>query len=224
MAARVAHEIRNPLVAIGGFARLLLREAPVDGAMRENIQIIASEVRRLESILREVLDYSNPSPLRLAHIDLARLALEALDLLRWELHEAGIVGSLEAEPGLPEAHADRNQLFQALINVMHNAIQAMPQGGKLNLRAYRKMGALELSVEDTGQGIPPEVRARIFEPFYTMKSTGSGLGLTIAEQILREHRGEIQVDSTVGVGTTFFLRLPVTGEETAHDHVENPGG
>ena len=224
MAARVAHEIRNPLVAIGGFARLLLREAPAEGSMRENIQIIASEVRRLETILREVLDFSNPTPPKLSRVDLARLGLEALDLLQWEMHEGGIVGRLEAEPGLPDATADRNQVFQALINVMHNAIHAMSYGGTLTLRVRRVAGWLEMAVEDTGGGMSPDVRARVFEPFYTTKSTGSGLGLTIAQQILREHRGEIQVDSRVGEGTTLFLRLPVVQEESGHDHVEDPRG
>lgn len=224
MAARVAHEIRNPLVAIGGFARVLLREAPADSPVHDNAQIIASEVARLEALLKDVLDYSNPIPPRLAKVDLARLALEALDLLRWEMHEAGIVGSLDAEAGLPEAKADRNQIFQALINVMHNAIHAMPQGGTLTLRAGRKMGAFELSVTDTGPGIPLEVRERIFEPFFTLRATGSGLGLTIAQQILLEHGGEIQVDSRVGVGTTFMLRLPGAEQETPHERVEDSGG
>ncbi len=215
MAARVAHEIRNPLVAIGGFARLLLREVPGEGAMRENVQIIVSEVRRLETILREVLDFSNPPTPRPGHVDLARIGLEALDLLQWEMQEAGVNGHLEAEPGLPEVEADRDQIFQAFINVMRNGIQVMHQGGELTLRVRKFSGWMEVAVEDTGPGIAPEVRARIFEPFFTTRSTGSGLGLTIAQQILREHRGEIQVDSRVGAGTTFYLRLPASAEGSA---------
>lgn len=221
MAARVAHEIRNPLVAIGGFARLLLREAPDAGPMRENIQIIVSEVRRLETILREVLDYSSPALPKLARVDLARLACEALDLLQWELHEARIRGSCEVEQNLPEARADRDQVFQALINVLNNAVHAMPEGGTLVVCVRKLPGWFEIAVSDTGVGMTAEVCARIFEPFYTTASTGSGLGLTIAQQIFREHRGEIRVESKEGVGTTFYLRLPEVVEETAH--VEDPG-
>jgi len=220
MAARVAHEIRNPLVAIGGFARLLLRDAPAEGSMRENIQIIASEVRRLETILREVLDFSNPTPPRMGKVDLTRLGHEAVELLRWELREASVAIRFEADEDLPEARADRDQVFQALLNVVQNAIHAMPEGGILSLHARSRPGWLELAVRDTGPGIPHEARARIFEPFFTTKSTGSGLGLTIAQNIFREHGGEIQVDTKEGEGTTFYLRLPAA-EDT--EHVEDPG-
>jgi hypothetical protein len=222
MAARVAHEIRNPLVAIGGFARLLLRDAPADGESRENMQIIASEVRRLEQILREVLDYSNPLPPRLSAVDVSRIAHEAFELLRWEMDEGRIEGRLEIEPGLPDVEVDRNQVFQALINVMHNAIHAMPSGGALTIRVRRCPDWVEIAVEDTGPGIAPDVLPRIFEPFYTTRSTGSGLGLTIAQHILRDHRGEIRVDSRVGAGTTFLLRLPAALGGAGH--VENLGG
>ncbi len=221
MAARVVHEIRNPLVAIGGFARSLMREVPPQDPKRESIQIIVDEVRRLETIVREVLDYSRPAPPRIGRVDLGRLASEALDLLRWEIDDAAVVGRLEVEPGLRPAAADRNQLFQALVNVMRNAVHAMPHGGTLTLRAREVTGGLELAVEDTGIGIPPDVRGRIFEPFYTTKATGSGLGLTIASQIIRDHRGEIHVESQVGSGTTVYLRLPAAEEEPTH--AEDPG-
>jgi two-component system, sporulation sensor kinase E len=191
--------------------------------MRENAQVIASEVRRLEQILREVLDYSSPATARPGGFDLARLGLEALDLLQWEMHEAGITGRLTCESDLPQACADRNQVFQALINVMHNAIYAMARGGTLTIEVRRFAGWLEMAVKDTGEGIPEEVRRRIFEPFYTTKSTGSGLGLPIAQQFLRENRGEIEVDSTVGLGTTFYLRLPAVVEGHADGAVEDPG-
>jgi PAS domain S-box-containing protein len=221
MAARVVHEIRNPLVAIGGFARSLLREVPPQDAKRESIQIIVDEVRRLETIVREVLDYSRPSVPRIGKVDLGQLAVDALELLRWEVDEAGVVGRVDAEPGLAPAAADRNQLYQALVNVMRNAVHAMPHGGTLTLRTREVPGGLELAVEDTGVGIPAEVRARIFEPFFTTKATGSGLGLTIAGQIISDHRGEIHVESQVGSGTTVYIRLPAA-EEGSSD-AENPG-
>ncbi len=221
MAARVVHEIRNTLVAIGGFARSLLREVPPQDTKRESIQIIVDEVRRLETIVREVLDYSRPAVPRIGKVNLAQLAVEALDLLRWEVDDAGVVGRVDAEPGLVPAAADRNQLFQALVNVMRNAVHAMPHGGTLTLRTREVPGGLELAVEDTGVGIPADVRGRIFEPFFTTKATGSGLGLTIASQIISDHRGEIHVESQVGSGTTVYIRLPAAQEEP--NDAENPG-
>lgn len=220
MAARVAHDIRNPLVAIGGFARLLLREAPPAGSVRESIQIIVAEVDRLEAILRDVLDFSTPARPQIGSLDPLRLASDALELLQWEMTGAGVTGRLEADSVAPPARGDRNQLFQALINLMRNAIHAMPAGGTLTLKVRQLPGWLEMTVADTGEGMPPEVCARIFEPFYTTKPTGSGLGLTIAEQIVRENGGEIHVESQVGAGTTFYLRFPAA-EETSH--VEDPG-
>jgi signal transduction histidine kinase len=189
--------------------------------MRENLQVIASEVRRLEQILREVLDYSNPTPLRVAACDLGKIVHEAFELLRWEMDEAHIRGSLEVDPGIPEVQVDRNQIFQALINVLNNSIHAMPQGGELSVRVRRLPGWAEVHVADTGVGIDPEVLPKVFEPFFTTRSTGSGLGLTIARHIVQEHRGEIAVESVPGSGATFTFRLPVSNEGAGH--VENPG-
>jgi signal transduction histidine kinase len=104
---------------------------------------------------------------------------------------------------------------------MRNAVHAMPHGGTLTLRTREVPGGLELAVEDTGVGIPAEVRGRIFEPFFTTKATGSGLGLTIASQIISDHRGEIHVESQVGSGTTVYIRLPAAEEETSD--AEDPG-
>ncbi len=222
MAARVVHEIRNPLVAIGGFARSLLREVPQQDAKRESIQIIVDEVRRLETIVREVLDYSRPVAPRIGKVNLGQLGSEALDLLRWEIDEAGVVGRIQADADAPPAAADRNQLFQALVNVMRNAVHAMPHGGSLTIRVREVPGGVEMAVEDTGVGIQADIRGKIFEPFFTTKATGSGLGLTIASQILSDHGGEIHVESQVGSGTTVYFRLPAVEEEPGDG--ENPGG
>jgi PAS domain S-box-containing protein len=207
MAARVAHEIRNPLVAIGGFARSLLREAEQEEPRREALEIIVSEVRRLETIVREVLDFAKPSPPTLRPIDLRKVAAELLELMRMEIEDAGVETAVEAPGDLPLALADRDRIFQALVNVVRNALHAMPEGGRLLLHLTAPQDRVELAVEDTGVGMPPEVVARLAEPFFTTKSAGSGLGLTIASQIVRDHGGEIAVDSTVGVGTTLRIRL-----------------
>lgn len=222
IAARVVHEIRNPLAAIGGFARSLLESEEPPWGKREALEIIVDEVRRLETIVREVLDFSRPAPPRIGIVHVDRLAQEVLELLRWEVDDARVESRLETAASLPAAAADRDQLFQALVNVVRNAVHAMPQGGVVSLRVRPAGHAVEIAVEDTGVGMNPDVKARVFEPFFTTKASGSGLGLTIASQIVREHGGEIQVDSGEGRGTTVTLRLPVADSKEGL-HEEDPG-
>jgi hypothetical protein len=213
MAARVAHEIRNPLVAIGGFARsLLLESAEQDPATRESLEIIVNEVRRLESIVKEVLEFSHPAPPKIGSVPLKRLAEEALDLLGWELDHAGVVGRVEEAPHTPSAAADSDQIFHAVINLLRNAVHAMPQGGELIVRLSGVPYGVEMAIVDTGIGMSPEVLAHAQEAFYTTKTNGSGLGLTIASQIARDHSGEVRIESREGEGTTVALRLPAATE------------
>ncbi len=216
MAARVVHEIRNPLVAIGGFARsLLLRSVEQDASTRESLEIIVTEVRRLESIVKEVLDFSRPASPKISSVSLKRLAVEALDLLGWELEHAGVVGRVEEAPETPPAAADSDQIFHAVINLLRNAVQAMPQGGDLTVRLRGVPHGVELAISDTGIGMPEDVLAHALEPFYTTKTNGSGLGLTIASQIARDHNGEVRIESREGEGTTVALRLPAATEGAA---------
>jgi len=217
MAARVAHEIRNPLVAIGGFARSLLhRSAEQDSATRESLEIIVNEVRRLESIVKEVLEFSHPAPPKIGSVPLRRVAEEALDLLGWELDHAGVVGRVEEAPETPEAAADSDQIFHAVINLLRNAVHAMPQGGELIVRLRGVPYGVEMAIVDSGVGMSPEVLAHAQEAFYTTKTNGSGLGLTIASQIARDHSGEIRIESLEGKGTTVALRLPAAPEGNGH--------
>jgi PAS domain S-box-containing protein len=217
MAARVAHEIRNPLVAIGGFARsLVLRPEKLDPSTRESLEIIVNEVRRLENIVKEVLDFSRPVPPKIGSVPLKRLADEALDLLGWELDHAGVVGRVEEAPDTPQAAADGDQIFQAVINLLRNAVHAMPRGGELVVRLRGVPYGVELAVVDTGVGMSEDVLARSQEPFFTTKTNGSGLGLTIASLIARDHNGEVRIESREGEGTTVALRLPAATEGDAH--------
>lgn len=220
MAARVAHEIRNPLVAIGGFARsLLLRPDERDPATRESLEIIVNEVRRLENIVKEVLEFSRPVPLKIASVPLGRVAQEALDLLAWELDQAGVVGRVEEEPGTPEAAADSDQIFHAVINLLRNAVHAMPQGGALRILLRGVPYGVEMAIVDTGVGMSEDVLSHAQEAFYTTRTNGSGLGLTIASLVARDHSGEVRIESREGEGTTVTLRLPAAmeGEDDAQD-------
>jgi PAS domain S-box-containing protein len=213
MAARVAHEIRNPLVAIGGFARSLLSgPAEQDAATRESLEIIVNEVLRLESIVKEVLEFSGPAPPKIGSVALKHVAEEALYLLGWELDHAGVVRRVEEAPDTPCAAADSDQIFHAVINLLRNAVHAMPEGGELVIRLRGVPYGVELAVVDSGVGMSADILAHAQEPFYTTKTNGSGLGLTIATQIARDHNGEIRIESREGEGTTVALRLPAAVE------------
>ena len=212
MAAHVAHEIRNPLVAIGGFARSLLERAPQDRETHDALAIIVDEVRRLESIVRDVLEFSRPAPPKIGPVDLRRLVLEAFELLHGEMDHAGIQASAE-DRAVPDARVDRDQLFQAIVNLLRNAIHAMPRGGAIRVGFRRFPHGVEVAIADTGTGMSEDVLSRALEPFYTTKHDGSGLGLTIASRIVRDHHGEIRIESTEGEGTTILLRLPAVPED-----------
>jgi signal transduction histidine kinase len=176
-------------------------------------------VRRLETIVKEVLDFSHPAPPKIGSVPMRRLAQEALDLLAWELDHAGVVGRIEEAEGTPEAAADGDQIFHAVINLLRNAVHAMPQGGVVHIRVRGVPYGVEIAIVDTGVGMSEDVLAHAQEAFYTTKTNGSGLGLTIASLIARDHNGELRIDSREGDGTTVTLRLPAAteGEADAQD-------
>lgn len=213
MAARVAHEIRNPLVSIGGFARRMLATTPAADPHRSKLEIIVSEVARLESILREVLDYARPMSLHAVPTRLNDLARESVAAFTPEIDAAGAELALDLDETCPEIVADAGLLKMALLNLLRNSQQAVSvrglgRRGRIIART-RNLGALvELSVEDNGPGISPGAEDRLFEPFFTTKPSGSGLGLAIVSQIVREHGGRVRVQNMPGEGVVFHLDLP----------------
>ena len=225
VAARVVHEVRNPLVAIGGLARSILRRRP-EGEEADTLRTIVQEVLRLERGISEVLEFTRPRATVRGSAPLSPLASDAVELLRYEAEKSAVTLVLEVEPGLPEAACGRDDLFRALVNLLRNAIQAMPRGGVATVRAWREGGGVALAVADDGPGMSATVRARVLEPFFTTKPTGAGLGLTLAAQTVREHHGDIEIRSREGAGTTVTLRLPAAstgarGKEA--DDAEDPG-
>jgi len=216
MAAQVAHEIKNPLVAIGGFARSLLEDAGEEDPARESLGIIVDEVRRLEKILGQMLDYASDGRPRVGSVDIPRIASESFNLLQWEMDHAGVAGHLEVEEPVPPCACDRDQIFQALVILLQNAVHAMPGGGDLTVRIGPDDDRVVIEIEDNGVGIPEEVRARIFDPFFTTKPSGTGLGMPIVSQIVNNHRGDLKLESREGEGTHVFVRLPVSTKEEDH--------
>ncbi|MBW2145822.1 MAG: PAS domain S-box protein [Deltaproteobacteria bacterium] len=214
MSAGVAHEIRNPLVAIGGFTRYILKRMPQDDQNRKHLEIIVKEVDRLENILRGILDFVRLAEVHPTPTDINVIIRQIFEMLEPELLEASIKARKELSNDLPELHIDPDRIRQVLINIYRNAIQAMPESGTLTVRSFQRNGRVIVEVEDTGIGIPNPEDPKIFEPFYTSKNTGLGLGLTISSQVLKIHGGIISARAGRDRGTVIIIEIPIKQDET----------
>lgn len=206
VAAKVAHEIRNPLVSVGGFARRL--ENKLDGNLKEYATIIAKEVGRLEDILREILGFAKEVRLAKEKININKLINDIILLTETEIKERGIM--ILKDLGMtPLVIIDPERVREALLNIFNNAIQALTTHGTITVRTYAVENSVVVEISDTGPGIEGKDMPFIFNPFYTTKASGTGLGLAITNRIVEEHKGRIEVESVLGKGTTFKVFLPV---------------
>jgi signal transduction histidine kinase len=213
MAAGVAHEIKNPLASIKGAAEILAGDTPPGSPRREFADIIGKEVRRLDATVRDFLDFARPQPFRFSLQRPGDVLAETIKQMEPQIAAAGI--SLEANVPALRGHvwADPQKLRQVFINLILNAIAATPAGGRITIALAQKTEGgsryWRTDVSDTGSGIAPEHQDRIFEPFFTQKSTGSGLGLAIVKSIVEEHGGRVEVANEPGRGASFAIVLPV---------------
>ncbi|HVN23046.1 MAG TPA: ATP-binding protein [Syntrophorhabdales bacterium] len=218
MTASIAHEIRNPLVIIGGFTKRLAKQVQLDEKDNRYIDIIIGEVSRLEAILNDVLNYVKDASLLLESCNLNSIIDEILYLLAsdkiWE--RVRVVKTYD--PDLPTIVCDIHQIKQVLINIILNAFQAMGAGGTLALkterRLYQDRPSVAVSIADTGGGIDPSLLDNIFNPFFTTKERGTGLGLAISNKIVMHHNGHIEVRNRTGEGATFIVHLPINNKTT----------
>lgn len=207
--AHIAHEIKNPLLIIGGFARLLQKLPQLDDQARHKLSIITEEVRHLEEMVVEMRDFVR-RPLVDKHPGQIKAAIQqAVDLFQDFFQEHQVQVRIVEEAPLPTVSFDPQQLHEVLINLLKNAVEAMPQGGEITIASRVRGDLVEISVSDTGEGIPPEVAANIFRPYFTTKEKGTGLGLAICQSIIQEHGGSLLADSTPGRGSTFTIQLPL---------------
>jgi len=210
-AASVTHELRNPLVSIGGFARRLARCLPEGSPPREYSEIIVREVRRMEDMLTNILGFSKKQMLCIADCDLIKVIEEVLVLEEDSLREANVQLVREFSEDIAAIQGDEQKLRQVMVNLIDNAWQAMRDGGVLIVRVYRASlrgdRAVAVEIEDTGGGIPANILRNIFNPFFTTRKQGTGLGLPIVHRIIEHHQGEIEVQNTER-GARFVLRLP----------------
>ena len=213
MSSSIAHELRNPLVPIGGFARIIHKKLEEGSPIKKYAEIIIKEIDRLERLLHDLLYYTKEVKPVMQPSNLNEIINELIILYEDTFNERKIKVDARISPEIPLITLDPTQIKQSLMNLLYNAIQAMPDGGILTIesRMEEREGIHYASVyiHDTGCGIPDEVMKRIFDPFYTTKIHGLGLGLTLTKNIIELHGGEIEVKSEGGKGTTFKISLPI---------------
>jgi hypothetical protein len=206
----VAHEVKNPLNAIllhVEVARAKLARG--DTAVEPQMEIISREILRLDRVVKTFLDFTRPVELKLTIVPLADLVNEILDLARPQADAARIRVTVAQEAEGVDVQVDRDLLKQAVLNVVVNAMQAMPEGGDLRFESKVADDMAEIRISDTGAGIPEELREKIFRLYFTTKKDGSGIGLPMTFRIVQLHDGTIDYSSEPGKGTTFFIRLPI---------------
>jgi signal transduction histidine kinase len=215
MSAGIAHELNNPLTTVTGFTELVLDEMPQNAPHRADLEMVIREARRARDVVRRLLDFARQGERTRTRADMNEIVDEVLALSRHLIHTSGVDADVSLDKNLPWVSVDRNQMKQVLLNLVHNALQAMPSGGELQLQtARRRRNSREwitVTVRDSGLGIGAEHKARIFEPFFTTKGEagGTGLGLSVTYGIITDHGGTIDVDSQVGSGSTFTVWLPL---------------
>lgn len=210
MIAIVSHELKSPLGIVHSTAEILeKRMKKIAPGSEELAGIIVKETERLNNIVLEFLDFARPQNMHIESGDLNITLRKVLEFIQPELKKKGISLVTNLDPSLPLLKFDADMMYRALLNITVNAVQSMPGGGDLMVTTWRKGDRVELSVADTGEGMPEEVRDKIFQPFYTKKRKGTGLGLAIVGGILERHGAECHVESSEGEGTTFVISLPI---------------
>lgn len=211
MAAGIAHEINNPLAGVLLFSTNLLKKAPPEGPFREGLEIIIQETLRCKTIIQDLLEFSRPSEPKTFLTNVNKVIVKALHLLDNEFRLHHIRVEMDLSKQLPEILIDENQIEQIFVNLLLNAIQAIEEQGTVTVRSYitpdRKKVAID--VIDTGCGIPQENMSKIFEPFFSTKPKGTGLGLAVTYGIVQKHGGRIYAFSQPGKGSRFIVELPI---------------
>lgn len=206
----VAHEIKNPLNSIALRLELLRSQVlPEVPEAQAEIEVIAQEITRLDRVVRTFLDFTRPVELRAGELDLGRMARGLAELIRPEADQAGVAIETEGLDEPAPVRGDADLLKQALMNVLRNALEAMPGGGRLGVRLKKSNGAVEVEITDTGPGIPEAMREKVFQLYYTTKQNGTGIGLAMAYRAVQLHNGSMEVGRSPGGGAALRIRMPL---------------
>jgi PAS domain S-box-containing protein len=209
MVAHISHEIKNPLITIGGFAAQLSRIEDFPEDARRKLTLIHQEVQRLEKFLADMSTFTRGAPPQKTAGDILVLIREVAELMDSSFKERAMAFHLHAQGRIPSFAFDSGQIRQVLINLFKNALEAMSEGGDLTVNVEVRDNNLVLKITDTGHGIPPDQVHNLFTPFFTTKPGGTGLGLIICRGLIAQHQGEITIESKVENGTTCTIRLPI---------------
>jgi signal transduction histidine kinase len=211
LTSQIAHELNNPIYGIMNTLELLKTEIPPESKRRRILDLSLSEIQRLSEMLRNMLSFSKPEEETRKRISLNELLEGILLMMERQMRESNIRVVLDFDHQIPEVMASTNQMRQVMLNMFKNAKEAMPNGGTLTVRTAKEDQKVSVNIQDTGMGIPEEIRNKIFEAFFTTKQKvkGVGLGLSVCYGIVKDHGGEIRVESEEGKGTTFIISLPI---------------
>jgi two-component system sensor histidine kinase HydH len=209
LATGVAHEVRNPLSSIKGYATYFKSQFAEDSEKRAAAEVLVNETERLNRVITELLEVSRPSDINPQHVDIHTIFNTTLRLIQSDANQNSVTEiSLEIADNLKTIYVDSDRFVQVLMNIYLNSIQAMPEGGNLATKAESKNDHIVIVISDTGIGMTEETKRQIFNPYFTTKSTGTGLGMAIVQKIIEAHNGEITVSSIEGEGTEITIFLP----------------
>ncbi len=217
LTSQIAHELNNPIYGIMNTLELLKTEIPPESKRRRILELSLSEIQRLSEMLRNMLSFSKPEEEKRRPVKIDELIEGILLMMDKQMRESNIQVETSFDPSIPEIMASTNQMRQVMLNIFKNAKEAMPKGGTLLVRTSKEDNRILIHIQDTGIGIPEEIRAKIFEAFFTTKQKvkGVGLGLSVCYGIIKDHDGDIKVESQEGKGTTFAISLPI--ERQSHE-------
>ena len=220
LAAGVAHELGNPLNSLGIHLQLMKRvlkrmpDSQDKGQLEGLVETASGEIRRLDSIVKNFLNAVRPAPLDPKPIDISELLTTAISFMEKEIQDRRISVDLQVSPAIPTIFGDQDQLIQAFFNIIKNAMQAMPDGGSLYVMCSADDVYVNIKFIDTGKGISEEEMRQILDPYFTTKSTGTGLGLLIVDRIVRAHGGSLTIEGESGTGSAFTISLPLHVRQT----------
>lgn len=223
MAAGVAHEVRNPLSSIKGFATLLGKKFQPGSDEQRSADLLVKEAERLNRSISELLNYARPTPLTPVEVDLRELLTDSLKLISTDAMSLDIDLLLEVDPHLSSIRLDPDRIKQVLLNILLNGLQAIDRGGTITVQAWKSdnRDTVEIIVEDNGCGISEDILENILDPYFTTKPEGTGLGLAMAYKIIEEHGGTLHFESRLNQGTVVTITLPFTDGQTADNHQQN---